>query len=191
MLRGLHALGDEFAVLLEASASIEDARRIAERVQERLRAPFVIDEQEVFVGCSVGIVLNGPDRTHQPKEVLRHADLAMYVAKSRGKNRYEMFNPSMDARFWERAMRDEPGKIVGFEENELRRKDGTTFPVEVGVGAIDYGGRRLVFASARDLTERKQAEEALAEERNLLRTLIDNMPDFIFVKDAQSRFVIN
>jgi EAL domain-containing protein (putative c-di-GMP-specific phosphodiesterase class I) len=37
-----------------------------------------------------------------PKEVLRHADLAMYVAKSRGKNRYEIFNPSMDTRVWER-----------------------------------------------------------------------------------------
>ena len=58
-------------------------------------------------------------------------------------------------------MRDEPGKIVGFDENELLRKDGTTFPVEVGVGAIDYGGKRLIFASARDLTERKRAEEAL------------------------------
>jgi diguanylate cyclase (GGDEF)-like protein/PAS domain S-box-containing protein len=92
---------------------------------------------------------------------------------------------------WERAVRGEPGKIVGFEENRLRRKDGTLFPVEVGVGAIDYDGRRLIFASARDLTERKRAEAALAEERNLLRTLIDNMPDFIFVKDKESRFVLN
>jgi EAL domain-containing protein (putative c-di-GMP-specific phosphodiesterase class I) len=56
----------------------------------------------VFVGCSVGIVLNDAGRAHQPKEVLRHADLAMYVAKSRGKNRYEMFNPSMDTKVWER-----------------------------------------------------------------------------------------
>jgi signal transduction histidine kinase len=55
----------------------------------------------------------------------------------------------------------EPGKIVGFEQNELRRKDGTTFPVEVGVGAIEYEGRRLIFASARDITERKRAEEEL------------------------------
>jgi diguanylate cyclase (GGDEF)-like protein/PAS domain S-box-containing protein len=94
--------GDEFAVLLEAPTGIEDSRRIAERVQECLRAPFVFDEREMFVGCSIGIVLNDPDQRHQPKEVLRHADLAMYVAKSRGKNRYEIFNPSMDTRVWER-----------------------------------------------------------------------------------------
>jgi PAS domain S-box-containing protein len=44
---------------------------------------------------------------------------------------------------------------------------------------------------SRDITERKRAEAVLAQERNLLRTLIDNLPDYIFVKDAQSRFVLN
>ncbi len=43
----------------------------------------------------------------------------------------------------------------------------------------------------REINERVQTAEALTEERNLLRTLIDNLPDFIFVKDAESRFVIN
>ncbi len=46
------------------------------------------------------------------------------------------------------------------------------------------------FGVAQDITERKQAEAALAEERNLLRSLIDNLPDQVFVKDQQSRFVI-
>ncbi len=41
-----------------------------------------------------------------------------------------------------------------------------------------------------DITEQKLAEQALAEERNLLRTLIDNVPDFIYVKDTESRFII-
>ncbi|MBI3762368.1 MAG: PAS domain S-box protein [Chloroflexi bacterium] len=42
-----------------------------------------------------------------------------------------------------------------------------------------------------DVTEQKRAEEALARESNLLRAVIDNTPDFIFVKDAESRFVLN
>jgi PAS domain S-box-containing protein len=43
----------------------------------------------------------------------------------------------------------------------------------------------------RDITKRKQAEEALAAERNLLRTLIDNLPDLIYFKDAEGRYVLN
>jgi len=46
------------------------------------------------------------------------------------------------------------------------------------------------YGVAQNITERKLAEAALAEERNLLRTLIDNLPDQVFVKDQQSRFVI-
>jgi len=43
---------------------------------------------------------------------------------------------------------------------------------------------------ARDITDRKQAEQALAEERNLLRTLIDNLPDYIYAKDMKGRFLL-
>lgn len=46
------------------------------------------------------------------------------------------------------------------------------------------------FGISRDITERKRADEALAQERNLLRTLIDNLPDAVFVKDTDGRFVI-
>ena len=63
---------------------------------------------------------------------------------------------------WRRALRAPPGKTVRFHHNLHRRKDGTTFPVEVGLGAVDYGGRRLVFASACDLTERAELEGRLA-----------------------------
>jgi PAS domain S-box-containing protein len=48
--------------------------------------------------------------------------------------------------------------------------------------------RRVAELEARDITERKQVEEVLAQERNLLRTLIDNLPDYIYVKDCESRF---
>ncbi len=63
-------------------------------------------------------------------------------------------------------------------------------------GAADYLEKdglstRLLERSIRYAIERRQAEAALARERNLLRTLIDNLPDFIYVKDAESRFVLN
>jgi PAS domain S-box-containing protein len=47
----------------------------------------------------------------------------------------------------------------------------------------------LTYAVARDITEAKAAEDALAQERNLLRTVVDNLPDSIYVKDRDSRFL--
>jgi len=69
------------------------------------------------------------------------------------------------------------------------RKDGTEVPLEIGLNPIKTAEGVLVLASIIDITERKRAEEALRHERNLLRTLIDNLPDFIYVKDLERRFV--
>ncbi|MCA1729569.1 MAG: PAS domain S-box protein, partial [Actinobacteria bacterium] len=87
--------GDEFAMLLKAPAGMEEARRIAERIQEGLQKPFDVDGQEVFVSSSIGISLSDP--IDKPKGALRHADLAMYEAKSRNAH-YEVYEPSMDTR---------------------------------------------------------------------------------------------
>jgi len=72
-----------------------------------------------------------------------------------------------------------------------RRKDGTVFPIEVSTKLIDLPGRELVLGIDRDITQRKQMEEALAKERNLLRTLIDHLPVFVYVKDAEGRYQVN
>jgi PAS domain S-box-containing protein len=53
------------------------------------------------------------------------------------------------------------------------------------------GEPRYLLAICDDITDRKLAEEALAKERSLLRTVIDNLPDFIFAKDTHSRFILN
>jgi diguanylate cyclase (GGDEF)-like protein len=86
--------GDEFALLLEDASDEADAAHAAERVIEALRAPFTINEREIFVSASVGIALG---TVEEPETVLRNADVAMYRAKSRGKDRYELFAPEMQA----------------------------------------------------------------------------------------------
>ncbi len=74
-------------------------------------------------------------------------------------------------------------------EVEGRRKDGGRFPLELALSAVDGGGPRTFTAIVHDLTERKRAEEALVRERYLLHTLMDNLPDSIYFKDAESRFL--
>jgi diguanylate cyclase (GGDEF)-like protein/PAS domain S-box-containing protein len=86
--------GDEFVVVCEDIGEIEDAARIAERIAEALSRSFDLSEDEVILSTSIGIALSS---THQdaPEDLLRDADSAMYRAKERGRNRYEVFDSSM------------------------------------------------------------------------------------------------
>jgi len=73
-----------------------------------------------------------------------------------------------------------------------RRKDGRLYPEEQTITPVlDAAGAITHFiAIKQDISERRAAAEALAQERNLLRTLIDNVPDRIYVKDQAGRFVV-
>ena len=102
--------GDEFTVLLEDVSSSTQATRVAERITEAFRLPFSLEGQELFVTASVGIALSATG-SQRPQEILRDADVAMYQAKTMGKARYAVFEPSMNA-----------GARARLElENDLRR----------------------------------------------------------------------
>jgi len=102
--------GDEFTILVEEVHGVSDAARVAERIAESLQCPFALDQQEYFFTTSIGIALSSPLQK-PPADLLRHADLAMYQAKHKGKARYEVFEPSMGTGVLERLRL----------ENELRR----------------------------------------------------------------------
>ncbi len=82
------------------------------------------------------------------------------------------------------------GEDAGSYEISLIRKDGSEVPVLVRGAKITYEGKPAIQFSFGDITERKRMEDALTHERTILRTLIDNLPDNIFVKNTESRFVI-
>jgi PAS domain S-box-containing protein len=87
----------------------------------------------------------------------------------------------------ERTKRGE--KVRNFETVRMR-KDRSRIDMSLTISPIKNAAGEVTGASAigRDISERKRAEEALAAEHNLLRTLIDSLPDSIFVKDRNSRF---
>jgi diguanylate cyclase (GGDEF)-like protein/PAS domain S-box-containing protein len=86
--------GDEFTVLLEEVANPNEAVRVAERILETFRSPFVLNGREVVVTASIGIAL-GTASTKNSEELLRDADTAMYRAKGQGTLKYEFFDRSM------------------------------------------------------------------------------------------------
>jgi PAS domain S-box-containing protein len=87
------------------------------------------------------------------------------------------------------ARRTGKGKAL---EYRMRHKDGTWRVLESTSSVIRSGKGQpdLLVIVNRDVTGRKQAEDALRAEHDLLRTMIDNMPDYIYVKDDESRFVV-
>jgi diguanylate cyclase (GGDEF)-like protein/PAS domain S-box-containing protein len=101
--------GDEFTVLIEDVENPEDVVRVAERIVEDLRGPFVIDERELFVRASIGIAM-GEASTRSAEELLRDADTAMYRTKEDAAD-YRMFDPGMYERVLDRLEL----------ENDLRR----------------------------------------------------------------------
>ncbi|MEJ7712468.1 MAG: EAL domain-containing protein [Pyrinomonadaceae bacterium] len=89
--------GDEFVLLLEDLKNSDEAVAIAERLQNEMRQPFNLSGHEVFTSVSVGIAFSAP-HYHQPEEMLRDADTAMYYAKSQGRAQHAIFDGEMHVR---------------------------------------------------------------------------------------------
>jgi diguanylate cyclase (GGDEF)-like protein/PAS domain S-box-containing protein len=86
--------GDEFAVLVESGTMPDAAEAVATRITEALLPSFRVRDNNVTVRASIGIAL-GRRPQESPDDLLRDADLAMYLAKHNGKGRFEMYRPDM------------------------------------------------------------------------------------------------
>ncbi len=86
--------GDEFVALLPEIIDESDAERVAERVLEALREPFFVSGQECFVTGSVGIAIYPRDGLTMA-DLLRNSDVAMYAAKSQGRNSAALYTPQL------------------------------------------------------------------------------------------------
>ena len=95
--------GDEFAVVLEQVNGPADVTMAAQRILAELDDPIVVDNHTLQVRSSIGIALSegGAD---DPEELLRRADMAMYVAKRRGAHGFELYGHIPDDRQLERTI---------------------------------------------------------------------------------------
>jgi diguanylate cyclase (GGDEF)-like protein len=92
--------GDEFVIVAETATDELNARIVADRVLEVLRQPVRVGDTELLVSGSVGLVVANAshDRTLDAGALLRKADIAMYRAKTSGRNRVEIYRDEMEKR---------------------------------------------------------------------------------------------
>jgi diguanylate cyclase (GGDEF)-like protein/PAS domain S-box-containing protein len=95
--------GDEFAILLDGITDSAEAADVAGRILRVLELQYDVDGKPVYPRASVGICLAGEDfGSADAEELLRNADVAMYMAKRDSKGSYRVFEPAMHERVVER-----------------------------------------------------------------------------------------
>jgi diguanylate cyclase (GGDEF)-like protein/PAS domain S-box-containing protein len=93
--------GDEFIVVLKNVKGPQFVNETAERINEALAAPVVVDGRPLVTTVSIGVSMYPRDGV-DVGELLRHSDTAMYQAKDRGRNNFQLFSPVMDRKLKER-----------------------------------------------------------------------------------------
>jgi len=88
--------GDEFTLLVTGLRSTGEAALVAEKVMAVFQTPFMVSGQELYVTASLGIAVS-PDDGTRPSVLLKNADTAMYRAKERGRNCFEIYSVDMNA----------------------------------------------------------------------------------------------
>ncbi|WP_199442794.1 putative bifunctional diguanylate cyclase/phosphodiesterase [Umezawaea beigongshangensis] len=152
--------GDEFAVLVENSATTPDVATIVAAVNEELAQPFYVDDVGLAPSVSVGVV-HRPARDVDPDELLRAADVALRRAKTGRRGQWELFHPDQDAEDRRRhalaaAMPGawEDGEIDVLYRPVVRLADGATAGVEAVLRWSRPGSDPLPHDRCVELAER-------------------------------------
>jgi diguanylate cyclase (GGDEF)-like protein/PAS domain S-box-containing protein len=128
--------GDEFTVLVDGLHDGSGAVAVAERITGAFRQPMQVSGRELFVSTSIGIAV-AQNGDAEPGDLLRHADLAMYLAKDRGRSRWELFDAGSEPHVTERLELEgdlwralESGELVVHFQPEVELDTGIVSSVE-------------------------------------------------------------
>ncbi|MCL6635389.1 MAG: EAL domain-containing protein [Peptococcaceae bacterium] len=128
--------GDEFTLLLPGINKAENAAKVAQKVIEAIRNPFTIGQHELYITTSVGVALY-PSDGEDAETLLKNADAAMYLAKEKGRNNYQLYTPAMNARAFERLELEnslrralEKGEFVVYYQPKIKMDTGKIVGME-------------------------------------------------------------
>lgn len=98
--------GDEFTLMLpKISSQKNDAKNVAKKINRVLKEPFLIDNNELYISASIGISLY-PQDGDTMDVLIKHADIAMYHVKGRGKNGYQFYTDDMNTPYYQNLSLD-------------------------------------------------------------------------------------
>jgi PAS domain S-box-containing protein len=148
-----------------------------------LRTQFTVDQtrEEVFWINSLGKIIYANDSV---------CSVLGYSKEELSQMTIFGVDPTITVDSWPGHWKKTVGKKAFIFETVHKTKEGKIIPVEVSVSAMDFNGEIIHSSYARDITERKIIEQNLENEHHLLRTLIDNLPSPVFVKDKDYRKVL-
>lgn len=127
--------GDEFVILLNQVNEPQTPTQIAGRILNAFTQPFRCGGRDLFVSFSIGIVATCT-AYHDPEELLRDADIAMYQAKTQGKDQYQVFNPTMHALIYQRLqLETDLRKAIQHQELQLYYQPIVDLATDTVVGA--------------------------------------------------------
>ena len=89
--------GDEFLLLLPEIAWDEDVAKVARKILDAFRAPFLLDGHELHITASIGVAIY-PENGEDAGTLLKNADIAMYSVKEHGRNNYRQYSSSLNPR---------------------------------------------------------------------------------------------
>ena len=145
--------GDEFVVVLSGISGAGEAAEIAERILASVRRSWGVGGYEFYITASMGVSMYPANGSH-PDDLLRNADAAMYLAKERGRNRYEFFTSAIAERLvkgvtLERDLRHalDNGEFVLHYQPQVAIKSGEIVGVEALIRWRTADGRILPPAS--------------------------------------------
>jgi diguanylate cyclase (GGDEF)-like protein/PAS domain S-box-containing protein len=176
--------GDEFAILLPGLKSDETVR-VARKLLEAMRQPFLVAGRELRVSASLGLAI-GPEDGDDVQTLLKSADTAMYRAKDAGRDRLQLFDATMNraairlleleneiheglahgefTMFYQPLVRAVTGELCGLEALiRWRRPDGTLrepndfIPVAEATGLIQPLGQFVLQTACRDIAVMRAA----------------------------------
>lgn len=166
----IHTVWRDIAERKQAALSLQESEERFRRFSDVTAEGLVFHEQGKIVDVNAALV-----------RMFGYSNASELI----GKNLLDFIAPEARATVVEQI---QSGSTLPYEAAAVR-KDGSIFPVEAAARQFQYHGQSIRFASIHDITARKQADQALRESQQFLRTVVDNLPQSIFWKDTQLNYL--